>query len=252
MEVSNDEYLNEIISNSKNLEVIDYNSERCVITILGEYKEQKFVMRLSKKEYDRDESVKLLSNGLKNLKTLFKNDIYYKFVADDFISNQCKADFVYPADAKVIDKYKKKELILFRESYEVYQQKTKKYIDSIDLSHTKWIHNALYNRAEELILETNDFIVLRDYKTLDDVSKMNFLGIPFKDIKCLRDLTAENLPLLESFYESVSMSINTRKKQFVKSSMKTLISLDAISITHHHSTTYMYITNPLISIAPLR
>jgi hypothetical protein len=202
--------LKEIIEGGQALEIIDYNPDRCVISILGEYKGEKYVMRLSKKEYPNDDSIiKLVNSGIKNIKNLFFNDVYYKFIADDFISNQCKADFIYPADSKVIDKYRKRDLILFRETYEIYLARTKPYINSIDPSHTKWIHNSLYEGVEEELYKNEDFTVLRDYKSLDDTKKLNCLGIPYTDkIKSLRDLNGDSLKLLERFYDAVSLIIN--------------------------------------------
>jgi hypothetical protein len=204
------ENVQEIIQKSKNVEIIDYNSERCIITFLGQYEDKSFVLKLCKKEYSNNkETMDLFNSAIRNVKVTFENDIYYKFIADDYFINQCKADFIYPADSKVIDKYRKKDLILFRESYEIYLNKTKLYIYSIDPSHTKWIHNVLFNDAEEILLKTDDFVILRDYKGYDENSKVNCLGIPFnKDIKSLRDLCSNHLDLLKSFYDKVTSNLN--------------------------------------------
>jgi m7GpppX diphosphatase len=195
--------LKEVIEKGKVIEVIDYNPDRCVITLLGDYEGDKYVMRLSKKEYPQDITSSVI-NGIKNLKTIFNNDIYYKFIADDFISNKCKADFIYPADTKVIDKYRKHDLILYRETYDSYLLKTKPYIDSIPQSHIQWIENVLYNNAEKELLKTNEFMIFLDYKSVGDEKKLNCLGIPYNDkIKSLRDINGDHLGLLENFYNAV-------------------------------------------------
>jgi hypothetical protein len=188
-----------IISEGRLVEIIDYHSDRCLITILGEYKEKFFILRLSKVEYPNDLNMPY-NTFIKNIVQTFNNDIYYKFIADDLISNKCRADFIYPADNKVIEKYRKKEHILFVESYETYINKTKKYIDGIDPSHTKWISNILYEGKEQPLYKIeNELIILKDYKSVDS-DRLNCLGIAYSPIKSLRDLNDSHLELLKKFY----------------------------------------------------
>ena len=165
-----DKNLSEIILTS-NYEIIDYNNSICLITLLGTYipteinntnksnekeKEKKeFILRIKKKEFEILNEIKSNDNDINNdnklnsksqkynnlLSTLineienysnvvFKNDIYYKFISKAS-DNSLKIDFIFPADKKVIEKYRKKFFILFEENYETYLTKTLNYINSI-------------------------------------------------------------------------------------------------------------------------
>lgn len=165
-----------------------------------------------------DKFQSLLKNLIRSINDttnlVFNNDIYYKLLGEAIGENAIKIDFIYPAEKKVIDKYKKKCHILFEESYDIYLSKTKKYIDAIDAKHTQWIQNALYNNTEKILYQSLDsFIILKDYNTVDNKDILNCLGLPFKQIKCLRDLDESHLHLLEKLYhEGVNFFITYREK----------------------------------------
>ena len=115
--------------------------------------------------------------------------------------NKLKIDFIFPANKKVVDKYRKKQIILYTETYEIYLNKTKRYIESIDPKHTKWIENAIYDNTEKILFFIpNEFIILKDYNTVDNKNILNCLGFPYEKIKCLRDLDGNHIKLLEKFY----------------------------------------------------
>jgi hypothetical protein len=193
------ENIQEILTNGKILEIVDYHSDKCLITILGEYNKNKFILKLSKQEYPNDLNIPY-NKLLQNVVQTFNNDIYYKFIADDLITNKSRADFVYPADEKVIEKFRRKQHTLFIESYETYLNKSKKYIDSIDPSHTKWVYNILYEGKETPLYKIeNELIILKDYKSVDS-NALICLGISYSPIKCLRDLNETHLDLLNKFY----------------------------------------------------
>jgi m7GpppX diphosphatase len=207
--------LDQIFKNSKLqiLEILDSNFDRCFITILGKIfnedkiSEEKFVLKIKKKEflYSQENICEISKNILemiKNPEQIFNNDIYYKFLSSDLIDNKLKLDLIYPADTKVIDKYRKKGYSLFQESSDIYYKKTKKCIDSIDSSHTKWIHNVLYKKTEKILHEEDNlFVIVQDYNSKDNSEILNCLALPYQEnLKCLRDLNSDHLHLLESFY----------------------------------------------------
>jgi m7GpppX diphosphatase len=209
------------------LEILDENPDRCFITLLGmlNYKNEKqnenFVIKIKKKEFNLND-IKLISEKIKNVlsspEQKFNNDIYYKFVTDDLIENKCKVDLIYPADSKVIDKYRRKALALFKETAEIYKEKTLKYIQSIDPNHVKWIHNILYNNSEKIIHQIENVLVItQDYNSKDNENLVNCLGIPYDDkIFSLRDLNENHLPLLEKFYnarKNLAKYYNVHKNQ---------------------------------------
>jgi len=194
------------------IEILEENPDRCFITLLGklnkknEAQEENFVIKIKKKEFNLND-IKLISEKIKIVlsspQQKFNNDIYYKFVSDDLIENKCKVDLIYPADSKVIDKYRRKSLVLFEETAEIYKEKTLKYIQSIDPNHVKWIHNILYKNSENIIHQIENVLVItQDYNSKDNENLVNCLGIPYNDkIFSLRDLNEIHLPLLEKFYD---------------------------------------------------
>lgn len=157
----------------------------------------------------------IISEIHNNSNIIFNNDIYFKLLGKSNIENGLKIDFIFPADKKVIDKYKQKKYVLFVESFETYVKKTKLYIDAIDPNHTKWIENALYNNTEKVLFEIpNEFIILKDYNTIDNKDILNCLGLPYLKIKCLRDLDGSHIPLLEKFYNEGVFIIFLLYKKF--------------------------------------
>jgi len=219
-DLTTDKKLSQIILTS-NYEIIDYNLYNCLITLQGTYiqteendnltEKIEFILRIKKKEFEilneeksSQNYIDHLTNLINNIETtanvVFNNDIYYKLISKS-TDNLLKIDFIFPADKKVIEKYRKKYFILFEENYETYLTKTLKYIDSIDPKHTKWIHNALYENTEKILFSIpNDFIILQDFNSLDNLKILNCLGIPFEKIKTLRDLNGSHLDLLKKFY----------------------------------------------------
>lgn len=196
----------------KIIEVIDYNAERCYMTLLGNFmnngKEEIFVLKMKKKEYTPygENELNEVNTKLKLLigksEQSFNNDIYYKFLSEEVLDNKIKLDLVYPVDHKVIDKYRKRKFILFNETYEIYKEKTLKFIESIDPNHTKWIQNALYNNAEKILFKNDHFIILQDYNSVGSTTVLNCLALPFKEgIMSVRDLKSIHLDLLKSLYE---------------------------------------------------
>lgn len=189
-------------------EILDHNPDRCYIVLLAkiiDINNQNMVIKIKKKEFSTEinlsEMKTNLSKLINNPLQIFHNDIYYKLVCSDLLENKLKVDIVYPADSKVIDKYRKKGYVLIKETQKIYYEKTLKFIENIDASHTKWIDNVLYNNTEKILHnEEGKYIITQDYNSKDNASILNCLGIPFNNtIRSLRDLNASHLDLLESF-----------------------------------------------------
>jgi m7GpppX diphosphatase len=214
-EVKSENILSKILLNSSVsfLEILEENPDRCYFTILGKFnnkdtnKDENFVIKIKKKEFNLND-IQTISEKVKKVlsspEQKFNNDIYYKFLTNDLIENKCKVDVIYPADSKVIDKYKRKNFMLFKETPEIYNEKTLKYIQSLDLSYVKWIHNILYNNSEKIIHQVENVLVItQDYNSKDNENLLNCLGIPFNNkIFSIRDLNETHLELLEKFYKA--------------------------------------------------
>lgn len=80
---------------------------------------------------------------------------------------------------------------------------TKAYIDALDPKHVEWMHNVLDNtkEAELRVFENEHFMLQKDYKFNEgDLTTLYCLAMPkqIKNLRTVRDLTAEHLPLLKN------------------------------------------------------
>ena len=193
----------------KIIEILDESPQNALIYLLGEFEKnnnkEKFIIKLKKKEFD-SESILKDNSSLQKIcsesSIYFSNDIYKKFISKDIQQNIIDIEFIYPINEKVIDKHRKVFYELFKETYEIYLNKTLPYINSFDKSHVQWIHNILEGKAEKILIQTKDFVILKNYTNVENEKIIDCLGLPFNgdNIKSLRDLNENHLPLLESFY----------------------------------------------------
>jgi len=135
------------------------------------------------------------------------NDQYAQFDARSdyptlnelFVSIQC------PVTQKDIDKASACELFLIRETAEQFNTITSPYINGIDPKKNAWIDNIIDHKptTEEILYEHVDqehgFFIHPGYRW----DKMNvkicelLVIVSRRDIRCLRDLRAKHIPLLE-------------------------------------------------------
>ncbi|MGH0142613.1 UNVERIFIED_CONTAM: hypothetical protein FKN15_033024 [Acipenser sinensis] len=119
-----------------------------------------------------------------------------------------KATVVCPATEKHIKKYQSQELFLIQESGEDYRSITLPYIQEQSFS-VQWVYNILEKKAEadRIVFEDpdpqNGFVLLPDFKwdqkQLDDLYLIAICHQ--REIKSLRDLTREHLPLLQNIQQ---------------------------------------------------
>jgi m7GpppX diphosphatase len=75
---------------------------------------------------------------------------------------------IYPATEKHIKKYSKQEMKIIHETGVIYQNITKKYIDSLNINTINWVYNVLDHKkeVESIIYEDLDpklgFMILPD------------------------------------------------------------------------------------------
>lgn len=209
--MNNNPSINEILSSPsvKLIEILDNNTNYAQVAILGEVELQKdkkvqFVLKLKKKEFDVKsilaiESIKSICTSPSRY---FLNDIYQKYISQDLIQNKINVELIYPATPKVIDKCRAGKFEIITETYEIYKNKTLPYINTFDKNHIQWIHNILENKAEKILIQTEKFVILKNYTTVDNEEILDCLGLPYgaDEIKSLRDLNEKHLDLLECFY----------------------------------------------------
>ncbi|KAM9519649.1 m7GpppX diphosphatase [Guaruba guarouba] len=163
---------------------------------------------LEKTPFQEEKLLDLLKKHTK-LELRMHNDIYktYHLYPPPELS-EIKTTVVYPATEKHLQKYLRQEVHLIRETWEDYKNITLPYIQSQSFS-IQWVYNILEKKAEadRIIHENPDpcdgFVLVPDFKwnqnQLDDLYLIAL--VHRREVKSLRDLTAEHLPLLRNILQ---------------------------------------------------
>ncbi|XP_056178652.1 m7GpppX diphosphatase isoform X2 [Falco biarmicus] len=166
------------------------------------------VVILEKTPFQEEKVLDLLKKHTK-LELQMHNDIYstYHLYPPPELS-EIKTTVVYPATEKHLQKYLRQEVHLIRETWEDYKNITLPFIQSQSFS-IQWVYNILEKKAEadRIIHENpdpcNGFVLVPDFKwnqtQLDDLYLIALIHC--REIKSLRDLTAEHLPLLRNILQ---------------------------------------------------
>ncbi|XP_068773157.1 m7GpppX diphosphatase [Struthio camelus] len=175
------------------------------------------VVILEKTPFQEEKISDLLEKHTK-LELQMSNDIYstYHLYPPPEL-NQIKTTVVYPATEKHLQKYLRQEVHLIRETWEDYETITLPFIQSQSFS-IQWVYNILEKKAEadRIIHENpdpcNGFVLVPDFKwnqnQLDDLYLIAL--VHRREIKSLRDLTAEHLPLLKNILQEGKEAIAKR------------------------------------------
>lgn len=149
-------------------------------------------------------SFKSFSSQISNLKFLDSNDIYHRFINQDY---GIEAKLIYPATGAHLTKYTEQHRKVVLETPEMHAKITRPHFESLRLTdQITWIQNIINNTSEtERRLFDNQcpltgFVILPDYKWTDESNINGFylLAIPRRnDLWSVRDLSGEHLPLLE-------------------------------------------------------
>jgi hypothetical protein len=146
--------------------------------------------------------IKIIYNE-KYYKQNYLNNIVSIIEKSSYKSLEIKSDNIYlkyPISLDFIE-WLKVDVELFTESEHIYNTITLPYINSIIIKNTKWINNLLFNKSEESIVlfRNSSFVICKDI-IWKDSNPNNFyvLIIPTKHIKTIRDLTQQDIPLLNS------------------------------------------------------
>ncbi|XP_015739491.2 m7GpppX diphosphatase isoform X3 [Coturnix japonica] len=166
------------------------------------------VLILEKTPFQEEKIEELLRRHGK-MELQMSNDIYstYRLQPPPELS-EIKVTVVHPATEKHLQKYLRQEVHLIRETWEDYKNITLPFIQSQSFS-IQWVYNILEKKAEadRIIHENpdpcNGFVLVPDFKwnqnQLEDLYLIAL--IHRRDVKSLRDLTAEHLPLLRNILQ---------------------------------------------------
>ena len=104
-----------------------------------------------------------------------------------------------PVSLDLID-WLKAEIVIFEETKQDYQKISLPYINSILEKNTRWINDLVFKKSEEsiVLLRDEDYVICKDIVwKAESIAEFYILAIPTKQIKTIRDLTANDIPLLE-------------------------------------------------------
>ncbi|XP_012173188.1 m7GpppX diphosphatase [Bombus terrestris] len=196
--------------------VLQNNCTRKQICIEGAFKgyEGSAVILLEKQNFSDDEAaLKELFNKDTVLHKLYNNNIYGNYECYPLKKyNGINATIIHPATAKHIEKFRRKDLHIIDETYELYQKITLPYIESSSFS-IEWVYNILEHKAEQdkIVYEDKDektgFIIVNDLKWDGQTNTLKCIALPFQKIQCIRELNASHLPLLKNIKEAGTAAI---------------------------------------------
>ncbi|XP_039871116.1 m7GpppX diphosphatase [Simochromis diagramma] len=215
-EDGNESVQENVLSGFKTSSVLSDSAREKNIFIHGKVADQDAVVILEKTPIREDSLAELFSGS--TLKLEMKNDIYstYRLQAPPHL-NEIKTTVVCPATEKHIKKYQRKESFLVEETEEDYKNITLPHIVKQSFS-VQWVYNILEKKAEaeRIVYEDPDpdvgFVLLPDFKwDQKQVDDLYLIAIAHqRDIKSLRDLTSEHVPLLQNIFQKGKEAILQR------------------------------------------
>ncbi|EIE20512.1 scavenger mRNA decapping enzyme, partial [Coccomyxa subellipsoidea C-169] len=164
------------------------------------------VISLRRRAFDEGRLPFLLTSAT-HLDIQFHNDVYAKYTGTlDPSDGQINIDVIHPATDRHISKFTAQQYCSVTETPSSYTMVTLPYIESIPPSRIQWVYNILEKKAEveRLIFEDRHpetgFVVHPDMKW--DQTQLHALYcvsiVHRRDIRSLRDLRSEHLPLLRN------------------------------------------------------
>ena len=160
---------------------------------------------------------RVMSSGTE-LKQQFRNDIYGLY--DSYIPsilNRTKANVIWPATQKHIDKWTRSPSFMVEETSALYNTIVLPFIE-LDQFSPAWIREVLDHKkeADRIIFEDSDpetgFMLLPDYKwDGKQIENLYCLAIVHKyGIKSIRDLRSKHLPLLRKLFNDAPNAIEKK------------------------------------------
>uniref|UniRef100_UPI00398E4358 m7GpppX diphosphatase isoform X1 n=1 Tax=Pristiophorus japonicus TaxID=55135 RepID=UPI00398E4358 len=166
----------------------------------------------------RKATLSQLLNKDADLRLQMSNDIYSTHHLHPLPAfNEIKTTVVCPATEKHIKKYLRQEMHLVHETADDYKTISTPYLQSQPFN-LQWVYNILEKKAEveRIIYENpdpqNGFILIPDLKwNQQQVDDLYLIAISHRrDVKSLRDLTAEHLPMLQNILQEGQVAISKR------------------------------------------
>ncbi|KAJ8275626.1 hypothetical protein COCON_G00073780 [Conger conger] len=205
-----------LLSGFETIAILRDSAREKNIFIHGKIADQETVVILEKTPIREESLPEIFKDSRLTLE--MKNDIYstYQLRPPPHL-NEIKTTVVCPATEKHVKKYLRQETFLLEESGEDYLSITLPFIQSQSFS-LQWVYNILEKKAEveRVVFEDPDpqlgFVLLPDFKwdqkQLDDLYLIAI--VHRRDLRSLRDLTSEHLPLLGNIRTAGQEAIRKR------------------------------------------
>ncbi|XP_056456460.1 m7GpppX diphosphatase [Gadus chalcogrammus] len=193
-----------ILSGFKTTAVLKDSAREKTIFLHGKLDEQEAVVILQKTPITEVSVAEMFACS--KLKLEMRNDIYSTYqLQPPAHLNVLKATVVCPATEKHVKKYQVQESFLVEETGEDYLSITLPYIQEKSFS-LQWVFNILEKKAEadRIVYEDPDpdvgFVLLPDFKwDQKQTHDLYLIAIVHqRDLKSIRELTADHLPLLQN------------------------------------------------------
>ncbi|XP_037077427.1 m7GpppX diphosphatase-like [Pollicipes pollicipes] len=163
-------------------------------------------------------SAKEILSSATALKKTFHNDIYGNYTGFPKPElNGLKVTVIHPATDKHIDKYTAQESILVNETPKLYSEVLLEHLKESSMN-IQWVYNILEHRSEAGRIVCEDtapetgFVLLPDLKwdgrTLETLYLVAI--VRRRDLRSLRDLRAEHLPLLRNIWTKGTEAIKEK------------------------------------------
>ncbi|CAK6969330.1 m7GpppX diphosphatase [Scomber scombrus] len=211
-----DEFETDVLSGFQTSAVLSDSAREKTIFIRGKLADEDAVVILEKTPIREDTLAELFTGS--RLKLEMRNDIYstYRLQPPPHL-NEIKTTVVCPATEKHVKKYQRQESFLVEETGEDYKTITLPYIQKQSFS-VQWVHNILEKKAEadRIVFEDPDkevgFVLLPDFKwDQKQADDLYLIAITHqRNIKSLRDLTSDHLPLLQNIFQKGKEAILQR------------------------------------------
>lgn len=125
---------------------------------------------------------------------------------------------MHPGAKQFYLKHLESPYLYFEETALLYEAITKPYIESIKPATLQWVYNLLdhVSEAEDIFVEDPDprfgVTLVPDLKVKNIAAEAFYFSVVFRrrDIKSLRDLRAEHIPMLKRVNELVTQSISSK------------------------------------------
>ncbi|KAJ8910853.1 hypothetical protein NQ315_015589, partial [Exocentrus adspersus] len=151
------------------------------------------------------------------LEKVFQNDIYgdYKYFPTNEL-NTVKTTIIHPATEKHIIKFSGQRCYIVDETPEIYNDIVLPHL-SQEQFNLQWVYNILEHKSEadRIVFEDTDpnngFVMVPDLKWGGEIDTLYLLAVVNRrNIKSLRDLTDEHLPLLKNIKEKGIEAIKSK------------------------------------------